>query len=198
MSKLRKIFPTVLFHKGFTLVEMLVVLGIVLLITMIILVKNQQFTNTLLLNSLAYDVALSVRQAQVYGLGAREAEEASGEFDQGYGIFFDSAVPTTYILYADIDGSENYDPDDDTIIDTYSLRNRYTIDRFCVTDGAVESCSNDNDIEEASVLFMRPDPDAIITSDTGSGHDSIEIWVRAPNNTERSISIESTGQISVN
>ncbi len=66
--------------RGFSLIELIVVTGIFTVITAVVLANNAQFNNSVLLGNAAYDIALSVRQAQVYGLST---QAYSGEFQLG-------------------------------------------------------------------------------------------------------------------
>src|SRR3989344_1409035 len=52
--------------KGFTLIELLVVSAIVVMLATVILSSHGKFGGQVLLQNFAYDVALSIRQAQVY------------------------------------------------------------------------------------------------------------------------------------
>src|SRR3989338_10641247 len=88
--------------KGFTLMELLVVMGIIVIISSLILASNTRFGGRVILQNLAYDIALSIRQAQVYGISVRQF---GGTFS-GYGMHFVLSGPgvntTTYVLFADI------------------------------------------------------------------------------------------------
>ena len=72
--------------KGFTLVEMVVVVAIIALLVSVVLARYKEYDSVTLLQSAAYDVALSVREAQVRGVAVSGDE---GEFEVAYGIHFD-------------------------------------------------------------------------------------------------------------
>jgi prepilin-type N-terminal cleavage/methylation domain-containing protein len=92
--------------RGFSLIELLVVIGIFIIITSVILARQNKFSSDILLTDLAYQVAISIRQAQVYGLGV---QAQSSNFDIGYGVHFDNVTPnTTYKLFADNDKNGVY------------------------------------------------------------------------------------------
>lgn len=74
-------------QRGFTLVEMMVVAGIFAVLTTIVVFRYGDFTSNLLVTNMAYEIALEVRQAQVFGLGARGTEESgSSVFTRPYGV----------------------------------------------------------------------------------------------------------------
>src|SRR3989344_6847475 len=77
--------------RAFTLVELVVVLAIFTLISSVVLANHSRFNGSVLLGSLAYDIALSIREAQVYGLSVKQHTVAGvGQFQIGYGIHFAS------------------------------------------------------------------------------------------------------------
>lgn len=168
---------------------MLVVVGIFAIITAIVLVKNSQFSNVVLLRNLAYDVALSIRQAQVFGLSVRATPE-SGVFTAGYGVHFDADAPTTYALFADTNSNSRYDSGIDEVVETFTIARGNMIDRLCgVSSSGVETCG----APTLDVVFLRPDPEAILTGVTGDAR----VYLAAPNGFEESVLVRSTGQISV-
>jgi prepilin-type N-terminal cleavage/methylation domain-containing protein len=57
---------------GFTLIELMVVLVVFVALTGIMISSQSKFDGTILLNNLAYDIALSIREAQTYGVNVKE------------------------------------------------------------------------------------------------------------------------------
>jgi prepilin-type N-terminal cleavage/methylation domain-containing protein len=78
--------------RGFTLIELLVVTAILVIVSGLVLANHSRFGGKILLQNLAYDMALSVRQAQVYGISVRQF--GAGTYSAGYGIRFSTSVPT--------------------------------------------------------------------------------------------------------
>lgn len=185
------------YKRGFSLVELVVSVAIFLVITAVILVKHSEFSGTLLIENLAYDIALSVRKAQVFGLSVREFGVGSQEFNVGYGVHFDSASNNTYIFFADRNRNEKYD-DSSEILETFTLRKGNTISEFCgILASGTEKCSP-SDISFLDVVFERPNPDAIIKSNiAGDTYASAKVTVASPQGTKWNINILTTGQISV-
>ena len=92
---------------GFTVLEMVVVLGIVTIISSVVLANYPAFNERLGVRRAAEDVASSIRQVQAYGLGVKEFGPGSGIFP-GYGIYFWRPA-ASYILYADRNNNLQYD-----------------------------------------------------------------------------------------
>ena len=182
--------------RGFSLIELLVVTGIFVVITGVVLANNAQFNSSVLLGNAAYDVALSVRQAQVYGLST---QQYSGEFQVGYGVHF--AGTTEYLVFADLDPEHNkrYDAGTDQIVQQITLGRGHTIKRFCgVKTDTTEDCSdNDATLTHLDIGFLRPNPDATVTGDSPTAYSTAKIVLQSKNGETRTVTIQSTGQISV-
>ncbi len=183
--------------RGFSLLELLVVIAIFSVISVIILANHSRFNSSVLLGSLAYKIAISVREAQVFGLSV---QGQSANFQVGYGVHF--AGGTTYILFADLNGNKKYDgTPTDTIVKAYTVSQGHTISEFCgVRSNGQHDCAAGGSITFMDVVFFRPDPDAIMTSSAfqyPNAYSSAEITVSSPAGSARKVSIASTGQISV-
>ncbi len=90
-------------NRGVTLVELVVVLGIIGILSTIVITSHATFNKTILLTNTAYDVALTIRSAETFGLGSRITKTAVA--NAGYGVHFDTSSPTSFILFADTDSS---------------------------------------------------------------------------------------------
>lgn len=183
-------------HRGFTLIELVVVMGILILISSIILANYSKFGGQILLRNLAYDIALSVREAQVYGISARSFLGA--EFAVGHGVYFDlNEGRNFFFLYTDVDSNSFFTSAASEWVETFSIGRGYTVDRLCIPSGpSSETCT----ATRLDILFKRPEPDAIIRASTGGGltqYDRARIVVASPQGDKLSVLIETTGQISV-
>ncbi len=184
--------------RAFTLIELMVVVAIFLVITGVILANNSRFNSSVLLGSLAYDIALSIREAQVYGLSV---QTFNANFQVGYGVDFSAATPNSYILFADTNADNRYEAGTDSIIQTYAVGAGHLIKRFCGTySNGTTQCSDDavSPIDHLDVVFFRPNPDANMSSSNPGFYSSGEVVVASPSGETRTITIQSTGQVSVN
>jgi len=199
---------------GFTLIELLVVTAILVIVTSLVLVNNNRFGGTVLLQNLAYDMALSVREAQVYGISVRSF---GGQFDFGYGMHF-TANSQTYVLFADVlEQNGLYDcpdpelPDSCERVESTDLQRSYRIVKLCVPAGiSMDACVSNSGlwVAELDILFRRPEPDACISADdavkidadgecTQNPEESARVVLESPRGDQRSFTVEATGQISV-
>lgn len=168
---------------GFSLVELIISIAIIALITGVILARYGSFNSTVLLTSLAYDVALSIREAQVLGISVRSD---AGVFSDAYGMHFTEG--TTYLLFIDSDDSGDYDDGEE--ISSYTIGQNNAIIDLC----ANSACERDS----LDVLFRRPEPDAIIAADPSvSTIDSARVIVGSADGKTRTVRVWPTGQIAV-
>ena len=191
---------------GFTLIEMLAVVGVMVLVSSLILANNSRFGGTVLLQNLAYEVALSVRQAQVYGISVRRFGEAEvAEYAPAYGVRFlapsdqQSDARNGYVLFADLAAFANgkYDGEPE-LVQSLRLLSGYRIANLYVTDidtGAEVS------VDRIDISFRRPNPDAYIVQGLDEIDDEIQqsarIELASPREESISIVVDANGQISV-
>ncbi|MFA6254168.1 MAG: type II secretion system protein [Candidatus Paceibacterota bacterium] len=97
--------------RGFTLLELLVVISIFLIITAVVMVDIPNFRNKSSLELVTNEVATYVRGAQVYGT----SQKANVSLYPKYGVSFDSNDPKHFYLFAgdpaQVNGREDYNID---------------------------------------------------------------------------------------
>jgi len=152
---------------AFTVIELLVVCGIMVVVSAIIFANNNRFGGQVLLQNFAYDLALSVRQAQVYGISVRRF--GASTFSAGYGMHFDLQDPYDYVLFADAASPVNglYDGPSELVQST-SINRGYFVSKLCAPAGTDASCTSGTSVSKLDVLFIRPEPDAWISGDASS------------------------------
>lgn len=197
-------------QKGFTLIEMVVVTAIVGIISSIILFQYSNFSNRIILTNMAYEIALTVRQAQVYGLGAKSFD---GNFDQPYGAWFDiSSEPAgSFIFFRDgIEGQpvaqENLRCDgpvgfctcsgalDDECVQSFSFTRGIKITEI-FTQSVDGICAP---AVQVGVSFKRPDPNArIYDSIHGNDRLLVQVTVESQQGDQDFLIVRRTGQVEV-
>lgn len=208
--------------RGFTLVEMIVVLAIIVTITMIALVGQASFNRSLLLTDTAYTIALSIRQAQSLGLSSRAF---SGVQDAGYGVHFSSADPGAYTIFADISpaapgsslggacggheassgpearpGNCLFDSATE-VLQEYTLNRGFEISDICGTINGTKNCISSN-VTSANIVFQRPNTSSQLVITMGSSEhpaSCIEVEVSTRDgDASRTIRVTELGEVSVN
>lgn len=184
-------------EQGFTLVELLASVAIFTVITSVAVFNNSSFNSTVLLTNLTYEIALSVRQAQFYGITVKQSTLTSGNnFDSGYGIHFDTSSAesqTSYILFED-KPPHNHVYDVGEAVENFTIQKGNRISKVVLLLGSVASTPS-----VADISFLRPNPDTWITAGGSQStlYNKAIICVSSPMGTKRKAIIESTGQISV-
>lgn len=172
----------------------MVVTAIFVILSAVVLANNSRFGNKIVLQNLAHDMALSIREAQVYGIAVKRF--SSDQYDLGYGVYFSPGGE--YALYADANGNGIWDAGE--TVKSATLSGGYQIGTLCAPTA---TCG----LTRLDVLFRRPEPDGCIsangtislngTQDCTSSITRATITVLSPKNDQATIVIESTGQISV-
>lgn len=185
-------------QRGFSLIELLVVTAVLIIISGLLLASNNRFGGAIQLESLAFDIGLSIRQAQVYGVSVRQF--SPGVYTAGYGMRFDMSSTRTYVLYGDaISANGLYDQGE--LVLSSSIAGGYSIKQLCATQtGVAEDCTK----TKIDVLFKRPEPDAFISANNsscilgpGPCYESARIVVQSPRGDTMSVVIAVNGQVSI-
>ncbi|MDP3962749.1 MAG: type II secretion system protein, partial [bacterium] len=152
-------------NKGFTLVELMISVAIFAFMTAFLVAKYGTFNQGILLTNLAYDVALTIRNAQSYGLNVKSRPVSGGasfssEFTYPYGVRFDrsSLNKAKVVFFVDANLNGAYDEPDEEISTSNIKRGSY-ISGLCMGSGG---CTYANNIDVLDITFKRPDPNAII------------------------------------
>lgn len=179
-------------NKGFTLLEVMVVIGIVALITFLILANYPGINEALGVRRASEEIASSVRQVQAYGLGVKEFGTGSGAFP-GYGIYFQKAVSGSYILFADANNNLQYDAPGEKISEIF-IQGNARVDDLCANQKQVPAgpCG----LADLTAVYLRPAPQVSLRSG-GSSYADIEIKIKGPRGTTKTIVLWLSGQVTI-
>jgi prepilin-type N-terminal cleavage/methylation domain-containing protein len=195
--------------RGFTLIELLAVTAIIVLISAVVLADNNRFGGTVLLENLSYDIALTVRQAQVYGIAVTGFKAGgTNAYGYGYGMHFDVTSPMTYILFADTAQTGVYSAgiSPSEIVQQTNIQRGYGISKLCAPAG--NDSATCNAVNSLDILFKRPEPDAYISGNgaptfqggqviSNALNSSARIVLRSPRGDTRSVVVQVSGEIAV-
>ncbi len=176
---------------GFTIIEVMVTVSIIAILSAILLYQFKNFDSKLLLKNLAYEVAIVLREAQVYGVSV---QGGAGNFQYAYGVHFDTDTPTNYILFRDSNPNGMYDVGE--MVSSYTIGRGNRVIRLCDREGALCSSSGTT-ITTLDITFKRPDSDAsFVINRTVSSATSTYIGVGSAT-ASYWISVYKTGRISI-
>jgi len=181
--------------RGFTLTELLVVVGIMTIMNLLIFANYPEFSQRLALKRTSEDVALIVRQAQAYSLGIKKP--VSGDYS-GFGVHFDKKNNTNLILFADTNTNTNKTYDEGELFQEYKINTGDSISGLEVCDSYNKCSEAENTLD---VFYPRASPMATISIDgkeeEGISYAKITIMPPKKKNKTRIIEIWTSGQISV-
>ena len=206
--------------RGFSLVEMLVVLSIIAVITTMALVSQSSFNRSLYLTDTAYSMALSIRQAQTLGVSSRAYNTTQ---NAGYGVYVSKTSPYSYVVYADTartvtppsnclvgtTGSPDAKPGDcvyaagsDGIVETNTFGRGFRISNICATISGTRRCSaTDTNMNAVSITYLRSVAETMgeaLYSTTWQPITKAEIYISSSDASgTRGICISQVGQVSV-
>ncbi len=183
-------------NKGFALIELVVVSGIFIIVTIAIFTNYPAFRDMVSLRRTVQELALVLRQAQSYGLGVREYASGSGIYP-GYGVNFNLTKPDTFTLFADIlpsgpPGNDLYDSSSEDI-EIFKIQTGDRIYSICANEKKTPAVCG---LSSANIVFYRPNPLVSLIAD-GSSYSDMEIKLRSPRGTIKTVVILASGQISV-
>ena len=198
--------------RGFTLIESLVVIGIVFVLVGIVVSRQGTYTERAALTNLSDEISSTLSQSQVYGTGIKEFSPGSGSFPTAYGLSFsllNSGSNSSYISFGDLNADATYGGDwtcatgggSECLKKVNVLSGNY-IDSIC----AIRSSGGDFcNLGRADVSFARPATEAQLTlfNSGGQAFDpsnvvGVRIVLKSPSAVTQTVNVYKTGQISVN
>lgn len=87
-------------QKGFSLIELMVAVGILTIINIMIFASYPEFSQKMALKRTSEEIALIARQAQAYALGIKKSVSASDDYF-GFGVHFQKSKPKSIFLFTD-------------------------------------------------------------------------------------------------
>lgn len=159
---MNKIFKQTHNKRGFSVIELMVSIGIVVLVLGIVLTRNAAFNSAVLLRSEAYDMALQIREVQ---LQAVSATGVAADFRRVAGVHFNTSATTKgyYQSFRD-QNNDNYLSSTDNNIISRVLDARFEVDSIQLMNGTLVASTPTN----LSIVFRRPNFDALFYISSGT------------------------------
>lgn len=184
---------------GFSLIELLVSIGIIVLVLTIVITQQGAFNSSVLLRSQAYEIALAVREAQLGAVSAQDDGTNAFRSVVGAHFDFDAATNDRYYIFVDANSNSFYDAGEERI-GPMMLDPRFEIRDITPSSGSI-GAGND-----MSVVFERPNFDArffdAASNELTISNVRIDVGVAGGSGSVcgvdiRTIEITSTGQVAV-
>lgn len=169
--------------RGFTLIEMLVTLGIITALSSMILVYSRKSENISNLIREGDHIAFELRRVQNQAMLMLQQDSGS-EKVCGWGIYIDTNTPEQFLLFKDLceegtsKGDERYN--DGEKVETISLLRKVEIFESNIS----------------SITFIPPEPRVKFEPDLGNGNAYIRIQLKNQPGTYYEIQVSEAGQIS--
>lgn len=196
---------------GFTLIELMVSIGIMSILTTILFSNYPDSITRVGLANTSHKIAILIREAQVRG---SSIDSRSGvNVISGYGVYASSTMTTSLIFFSDFPNNVTqangiYLGDglyaNNEMVSTLKLLQDFYISNLCVKTGGVQSCisnSTNNIVNNLTVSFNRPNPrpNIYINNTNLMSYDEACIEIKSPKMAQagymRSIKVSNTGYI---
>lgn len=176
-------------NKGFTLLELLVVLAIFIIITSIVLANYPLFKDGIALKKTAQQIAITVHEAEVYAMAVKSF---NNQFS-GYGAHFESGN-NSFVLFSDANNNNVYDVGAEDV-KTYKIQTNDKIYDLCGNQNspAPDVCG----LASVDIIFLRPNPIVILNGAGNPGLSDIEIYLKSPKGKIKKIIVFASGQIAI-
>jgi prepilin-type N-terminal cleavage/methylation domain-containing protein len=203
-------------NRGFTLVELMVVISIFVLMTTVTIFDYGSFRSNVSLQNLTDDIALSIRKAQGFAIGAR-AVSGTTTFDNSYGMHFSTSTVAasplngsnkSFLMYYSNGVDKKYDYNSDPTCGT-SLNECLELFKITTADIISDIKVDGVSYNSIDIAFKRPDSQAFFCARNGltsscdkTSISKVDITI-SNGQTDvtrlktRIISIQNTGQISI-
>ncbi len=190
-------------RRGFSLLEVMIVLGIVTSISALILVSFPAVSQSINLQRSSRAMALALRKAQNMAFAVRPIEVAPGarRTPFSFGVHWNRAtMPDTYVIFADFfpSGSPNgrYDGgagSTDMIVETVRLEPGIAFGNITCMLGGTDQCG-----DVLNIVFSVPDAQTQIGNASQTVGESAELVLTGRGGLiARKITVRTTGQIQV-
>jgi len=199
--------------QGFTIIELLVVLAIFAVLSGTLFINYGRFNVGASLDNLVHQIALIVRQAQVYGISV---SQSSTQQFRGYGAYFSVATindQKTFIMFSDKAPADKlYTPaippgQQDNCDGLSECVERITIQSGDKVEKIIANEKTSfpgTPAKEVHIVFTRPNPDAnIVAYKLSDGTlittpiSDVVIYLQSLRGDEKKVVVWSTGQIAV-
>ena len=150
-------------NSGFTLLEIMTVITIIVILSTIIVADYGSFGKKNAVVAAAQGMASNIRKAQSFSLSGKDVHKLTENNDGRWGLYFGRSQ-TDYVIFADTNKNNAYDSDEDYL--TVNLPRGVTIDSFL------------NGGDSVSLLYIPPNPIIVLKNSAMGATTSEEIILK--------------------
>lgn len=180
---------------GFTVIEVLVSLSIIVVLSIVSLANFHSYKSQGDLSMAAHKLVSDIRQVQGYALSLKEYAPISDCPDGGWGLYAEESG-TSYVLFADSDSDDIYNAVNETY-NTINLPDGIFMREFLGNGGAMPGGPN----TEVHITYEPPDPVIMLcrgTVNCTQDYNDIEIILENSNGDTISVIVNIVGLVDVN
>ena len=182
------------YFAGFTLVELIITIAIFVFMTALVMARYNDYYSGTIFKNLAYDIAITIREAQSYGISVKVRTDA---FNKAYGAYFPGGAQSKNFSLKAFDFNNYVIPEASE--KDFTLKHGAVFQSFTVSVDDV----NYSNASNLAIIFQRPDPEAIICAEVnGSPQDCVfykyaKIKLLAVNGATMTVKVNTSGQIAI-
>jgi prepilin-type N-terminal cleavage/methylation domain-containing protein len=174
---------------GYSLIELLVVIVMIGILSGVIFASSRNSPKTLSLDRSAQKANQDISQARGMAMGGYLATCTVGGPVNGYGIFFSTASPSQYLVYANCDADNKYSASlDKQIGNSLSLESGVSVSSLKTGVSGTATTS-------ISIFFLPPDP-ILYTNGTARVTSSVVLSVSGLSQT-KTLNVSGSGIVNV-
>ena len=192
-------------NRGFTYVELIVVLSIFAIMSSIVIFNYGTFQAKVDVNNYANDIALKIVQAQKDALSGRSVSIGSTfQHNPSYGVHFDLTNNKSFSYFADLDGSKYFDGSTcpgsigQECLSQMNITKGNSISEIKYTSAfSLNGNYASADINNVDITFTRPSSAAVFYSAGILNASVVQITVNSPQGPSACIQVYSSGRIQI-
>ncbi len=178
--------------------ELMITISIMVIVAALVLANFPGFNRQVAVDRAAQEVSLALRSAQARALAVQKFVP-TGQFPQGYGVFFTKTANTSYILFADLNENGLYTSEEK--VDEIVLPKPIIITGLLAKE---KTSPPGISYRELHIVYYRPDPVIVmrgvdaagVSADLGAGDVEIILGSSDGSTGLRTVVAWTTGQVS--
>ncbi|MCX6738199.1 MAG: type II secretion system protein [Candidatus Parcubacteria bacterium] len=171
-------------EKGMTLVEILIVMAVIGILLAVSFSSYRPGGQELALQRSAFKVLADIENAREMAMSALKYSSGSVPIG-GYGVYFNTANPTNYILFADLDASRDRKSDGSEDVKSINMETGIILKTLLPSS-------------PVNIIFVPPAPNIFLQGGIIVGQIDITIAIQGDLDKTKIISVNKAGLISAN